>query len=208
MNWKKYTKGLFAACAVVLGSCYPQGAEFYEDTDVVFTNHTETYDFTTKGTYAMPDDIVKVSGNVITGDPAEFIPAAVATPLLAMIAENMAVLGYTRVDLDDNPDLILAPAAMESTTVVYWYDYWGWWWGGYYPGWGYPYYPYYPSVSSYSTGTLVMMLIDPNVEAADGNGISQWVGAVSGMLSYSYSAQRAQRLIDQAFNQSPYLKTN
>jgi hypothetical protein len=206
MNWKKYTKGLFAACAVVLVSCYPQGAEFYEDTDVVFTNYTDTYDFKSKGTFAIPDQIVKITGSAITGDPADFIPAAVATPLLAMMVKNMKDLGYQQVLPSQNPDLLLLPAALETTTVVYWYDYWGWWYGGYYPG--YPYYPYYPSYSSYSTGTLVMMLVDPSKPAADGNPISQWVGAVAGMLSYNYNATRAQNLIDRAFAQSPYLDTH
>jgi hypothetical protein len=208
MKLNKYSKGLFVTCAVLLASCYPEGAEFYEDTDVVFTNYVETYDFSSKGTYAIPDQIVKITGSALTGDPAEFIPDVVANSLLARIEQNMTNLGYTKVDISQNPDLIIAPAAIESTTVVYWYDYWGWYWGGYYPGWGYPYYPYYPSYSSYSTGTLVMTMIDPDVTAADGNALSQWVGAIAGMLSYSYNANRSNRLIDQAFAQSPYLKTN
>jgi hypothetical protein len=208
MNLKKYSKALMVACAALLASCYPQGAEFYEDTDVVFTNFVSGYDFKSKGTFAMPDSIVKITGDAlgIGNDGPSFIPKVVATPLLARIRQNMVSMGYTEVDGDANPDLVLLPAAIESTTIVYWYDYWGWWYGGYYPG--YPYYPYYPSYTSYTTGTLVMNLVDPAVTAGDGNSISQWTGAIAGMLSYSYDANRANRLIDQAFTQSPYLKTN
>lgn len=210
MNWKKYSKGLMVACAVVLSSCYPDGAEFYEDTDVVFTNYEPSYDFKSKGTVALPDQIVKITGDAIGPgiDEPTFIPDIVAQSLLARIQTNLEQMGYTVVDIDSDPDLLLAPAAIESTTIVYWYDYWGWWWGGYYPGWGYPMYPYYPSYTSYTTGTLVMNLVDPNVTAGNGNPISQWTGAIAGMLSYSYDANRSNRLIDQAFAQSPYLKTN
>jgi hypothetical protein len=209
MNWMKYSKGLMVACAVVLASCYPEGAEFYEDTDVVFTNYEPAYDFKSKGTFAMPDQIVLITGNSIgPDDDPEYMKPAVSGPLLTMIRENMVAAGYTEVDISADPDLILAPAAMESTTIVYWYDYWGWWWGGYYPGWGYPYYPYYPSYTSYSTGTLLMMIIDPTIETPTGRPIAQWTGAIAGMLSYSYNAARANRLIDQAFAQSPYLKAN
>jgi hypothetical protein len=207
MNWMKYSKGLVVACAVVLASCYPEGAEFYEDTDVVFTNYEPSFNFKSKGTFAMPDQIVKITGDAIgiINDGPTFIPDIVATSLLARIRQNMLDMGYDEVPIDSNPDLILAPAAIESTTIVYWYDYWGWYWGY---GWGYPYYPYYPSYTSYSTGTLIMMLIDPTETAANGNPIAQWTGAVAGMLSYSYDANRSNRLIDQAFAQSPYLNTN
>ena len=75
-------------------------------------------------------------------------------------------------DLEDDPDVILLPAAWETTTVYYWYDYWYWWYGGYYGG----YWPYYPPVyaSSYTTGTLLMSIIDPGLTSTDGNPINQW----------------------------------
>ena len=103
------------------------------------------------------------------------------------------------------PDLLLAPAAWETTTIFYWYDYWYWWWGGYYPGW-----PYYPPVyySSYTTGTLLMNLIDPDELGSNGNPILQWSGAINGILTKSYNATRVNNLIDKVFTISPYLETN
>jgi len=118
----------------------------------------------------------------------------------------MTDLGYTKVDISASPNLILAPAALEVTTVSYWYPYWGWYWGGYYPGWGYPYYPTGGYYSSYSTGTLMMNLIDPQTQSADGNALTQWTGAANGILTSTYSSDRVNKLIDQAFAQSPYLR--
>lgn len=35
-----------------------------------------------------------------------------------------------------------------------------------------------------------------------------WTGAANGLLSGAYNVTRANKAIDQAFEQSPYLKTN
>ena len=149
---------------------------------------------------------MKITGNVLTGDPPKYIPPANATSMLNQMIANMTALGYTKVDISATPDLILAPAAIETTTISYWYDYWGWYWGGYYPGWGYPGYGYPVYVTSYSTGTLTMNLIDPKILGGDGNPVIQWTGAPNGILTSSYDANRVTKLIDKAFAQSPYLK--
>ena len=189
---------------IFLFGCYPDGPEYTEDLDVVLTYFNDEYDFQSKTTYARPDRIVMITGNVQEGDDPVFIPDVTAALILAQIDENMADLGYEKVDVDEDPNLLLTPAAWETTSIVYWYDYWSWWWGGYYPGWGY--YPGY--VSSYSTGTLLMGLIDPTDVGANGNPVVQWTGAINGILTGSYNASRVDRAIDKAFDQSPYLKTN
>lgn len=190
-------------CLALLG-CHPQGPEFVEDYDVVLTYFNDDYDFPAQSTYALPDRIVKVTGNLAEGDDPVFIPDAVASLILGRIGSNMTSLGWQEVGIDENPDLLLAPASWETTTISYYYDYWYWWWGGYYPGWGYP--PAY--VSSYTTGTLLMTLIDPSVTAANGDPVIQWTGAINGILTGSYSEGRMNAAIDQTFEQSPYLKTN
>lgn len=199
----KSVVAITALCVALLG-CYPQGPEFAEDTDVVLTYFRDGYDFSSKSTYALPDRIVKITGNLAEGDDPVFIPDAAATLILSQIRQNMAALGWTEVEIDQNPDVLLTPASWETTTISYWYDYWYWWWGGYYPYWGYP--PVY--VTSYSTGTLVIGMIDPDVLGANGNAVSQWTAAVNGLLNYAYDADRLTDAIDKAFEQSPYLKTN
>jgi hypothetical protein len=190
---------------VTLAACYPQGPDYIEDLDTVLTHFRDGYDFNAKLTYARPNEIVKVTGNLDEGDSPAFIPSAIAAPILARIDQNMAALGYQKVDIDDDPDLLLPVASWETTTIYYYYDYWSWYWGGYYPYWGWGYPPY---VSSYTTGTLFMGLVDPTLESANGNILFQWSGAASGILTSSYSAARVNDAIDRAFAQSPYLKTN
>jgi hypothetical protein len=194
------------AGVLLLGGCYPHGAEYVEDLDVVLTKHNEEYDFTAKATYAMPDKIVKITGDVAEGEEPSFIPDVNAQVILGTIANNMADLGWERVDIENNPDLFLLPAAWETTTIYYWYDYWGWWYGGYWGG----YWPYYPPVyaSSYTTGTLLMSITDPDIISTDGNRINQWSGAVNGLLTGSFNASRINEAINKTFAISPYLKTN
>ncbi len=199
---------VFTISLLLAWGCYPQGPDYAEELDVVLTYHNPDYDFGSQATYAMPDNIVKITGNLDEGEEPEYIPEITANKILAMIEENMSSLGYQRTDVDASPDLFLVPAAWETTTITYWYDYWYGWWGGYYPGWGgwYGYPPVY--VSSYSTGTLMMTLHDKDEISADGNPIVLWTGALNGILAGSYNETRMKTGIDKAFDQSPYLKTN
>jgi hypothetical protein len=203
---KRISIVLTVASVLVLGGCYPHGAEYVEDLDVVLTTHNKDYDFTAKSTYAMPDKIVKITGDVAEGEDPSFVPDINAQKMLATVASNMADLGWVRVDLEDDPDVFLLPAAWETTTIYYWYDYWGWWYGGYWGG----YWPYYPPVyaSSYTTGTFLMSITDPDLISTDGNRINQWSGAINGLLTGYFDANRINEAINKAFAISPYLKTN
>jgi hypothetical protein len=200
---RKILKVSFILTGLLLWGCYPHGPEYAEDMDVVFTTHNESYDFVSKATYAMPDKIVKITGNVSEGEAPEFIPDATAKLILDRIASNMTSLGWTKVALGSNPDLLLEPASIEVTTVYYWYDYWYWWYGGYYPYWGYTPVSY----SSYTTGTLLMTLIDPKDLGANGNPIKEWTGGGNGIMTGSFSSSRIYGAIDKAFELSPYLNT-
>lgn len=186
--------GMLLALALSVGSCYPGGIEYYEDTDIVFTSYEPDYEFTTANTYSMPDSVVKITGD----DEQEFVDEPYNTQIINRIASNMETLGWTRVDDPEEADLTLFPASWTNTTIYYWYDYWCWYYP-YYCGWGW-YYPGY--VSSFTTGTLVMTLVE------DENAIEPyrvWTGALNGLLSGSYNVNRVTKAIDQAFEQSPYL---
>lgn len=212
-------KILFSAAMIsvsfLITGCYPEGPEYVEDYDIVITHHNDKYDFGSKTTYSIPDRIVKITGTQEPGDDPVFIPDNVADQILARITSNMDALGFEKVDLsaDANPDLVLVPAALESVFTYYFYDYWQWYWGGYYPGWGWS--NFYPGwwtppvyVESLSTGTLLMLLVDPHEVSASGNPVAQWSGLLNGILSSTFNSTRVNNLIDKAFNQSPYLKTN
>ncbi|HEV8514511.1 MAG TPA: DUF4136 domain-containing protein [Cyclobacteriaceae bacterium] len=210
MNSKIYSLATVVLLTVLFG-CYPGGAEYVNEYDITYSNYDNTYNFVSKGTYSLPDKIMKIKGDVISVNPQppEYVKDIYATPILAQIDANMSSLGWTKVDVNSNPDVQLLPATWESTTIIYG-GYWGGYWCWYYPyyctggGWYYPYVP----VTTYTTGTLVMSMVDPNAESTDSNRRVVWTGAINGLLAGTYDPSRVSKGIDQAFKQSPYLKTN
>jgi hypothetical protein len=195
-----------ALVGVFLLGCYPAGPEFVEDLDVVYSSFDDEYDFQSKGTYAMPDKIV-TDVKIDNGDTTYvYMKAVYATPILAAIDQNMSKLGWSKTDIVNGPDILVTPGAMSTTTVFYsyWYD---WWYGGY-GGWYGWYYPPYYTVSSYTTGSLIITMSDPNIESAIDRTPTIWIGAMNGLLTGGSDVNRAVAGINQAFNQSPYLKTN
>jgi hypothetical protein len=197
---------LASATGLLSGGCYPGGVDFAEDTDVVYTTYDQNYNFAAAGTYAMPDKIV-INVEIDKGDTIyEYMKDIYADQILNRIAENMSARGYQRVDVGANPDMLLMPAAMSSTQYYYYYWY-CWWYGGYWPGWGWYYPPYY-SVSSYTTGSVVMTISDPNIDNPINKSKLSWLAAMNGLASGNNDVDRVLDGVDQAFEQSPYLRNN
>jgi hypothetical protein len=205
---KRISVLFFSAFAgLLLGGCYPNGPEYVDDLDVVYTTYSKSYDFGSKGTYARPDKIV-TDVKIDHGDTSYvYMKPAFADPILESIDKNMLALGWEKHDISTKPDVLVTPAAWSSTTYFYsyWYD---WWYGGYYGGWYGWYYPPYYTVSSYTTGTLVITISDPKEPSPIGATEAKWVAAANGLAGGSYDISRVTKAIDQAFKQSPYLKTN
>lgn len=198
---------LMLLTGVLLLGCYPGGPDYTEDLDAVYTTYDEDYNFSSKGTYARPDKIV-VDVKIDNGDTTYvYMKDKFAKPILDRIDANMSSLGWTKVEISALADVLVTPAAWTSTTYFYsyWYD---WWYGGWYGGWYGWYYPPYVSVSSYTTGTLMITLVDPNEESPTGRTETKWLAAGNGLYSGAYDQDRVMKAIDQAFEQSPYLKTN
>jgi len=165
-------------------------------------------------------------------------PGGASEKIREYVAQKYIDLGYTRVANDQEFDfgVNLVAMMMQSTTVVgyppgYWWGYGGYW--GWYGGWYPPYYGWYPwSYTAYqtNTGTILMEFAtgesiraynefienktDDELENMPPDQIPaiefKWQSLVSGALGTdaSYNAQRAQRGIDEAIEQSPYLKKN
>ena len=149
----------------------------------------------------MPDKIVKIKGDLAEGEEPEFVKEPQNTQMLQKMEANMSALGWTKIEDPADADLVLFPAVWTNTTVYYWYDYWCWYYP-YYCGWGWG----YPSVSSYTTGTLVMTLVADGEDYIEPSRV--WTAAANGLLSGAYNTTRVNNAIDQAFEQSPYLRTN
>jgi hypothetical protein len=187
------------AVIILTAGCYPDGPEYYDELDVVYTNYQEEFVFAGKTTYSIPDKIVKITGSLIDGEDPEFVSEPFNSQMLQKMEENMSALGYTKTDDPDNADLVLFPAVWTNTTIYYWYDYWCWYYP-YYCGWGLG---WGSTVSSYTTGTLVMTLVADGEDFLDPAVV--WTAAANGLLSGSYDTSRVENAIDQAFKQSPYL---
>ncbi|RAJ06593.1 uncharacterized protein DUF4136 [Chitinophaga skermanii] len=177
---------------------------------VVQTDKAPGVAFTDYKTYYISDTMAYIStdpkDSILVDDNAKAI--------VSQIKSNMAAMGYTFVARDKNPDLGINTLAVKNVNVGVVYP--GWWWGypGYwdpwYWGWYYPY--YYPWSVAYSvtTGSVIAELIDLKHVNEQQKLQVVWTMSLNGALGSSASTnlQRALNGIDQAFVQSPYLKTN
>ncbi|WP_018344778.1 DUF4136 domain-containing protein [Cytophaga aurantiaca] len=196
---------------LLLCGCYPQDNNGYvNEYDLVATNYDKDFNFSANKTYALPDSIVLIGDQTLTGQPI-FVDQATATLILNQIRTNLNGYGWTETD-SLNADIILLPSASKTTNIYYYYDwsYWGWYYPGYYPGygWGYPGYAPYPVATSYQTGTLLMQMTYPaGIEASSVPVV--WSGVINGLLNVGSTTSVNSRItttINQAFTQSPYLK--
>lgn len=192
------------AVVFLLTQCYPAGPEYIEELDLVYTNYDPATNFTAKKTYAIPDKIMKIDDDLVSGGGPNFVKEPYATQMLDKINLNMSNNGWTKVDKDENPDVLLAPVAYELTTTYYYGGgYWDWWYGGWY-GWYYP----YPVTTSYTTGSLITTMLDTKDLSPDGKMRAVWGFVINGLLEGSATSftDRYTRGINQAYIQSPYLK--
>lgn len=211
--------GILTVIVFALTACYPGGAEYTSDTDIVITDYDEQYNFNAIKTYFMSDSVNQI---VAEGKEPDHSSDAF---IIGELETNFNNLGWTRIvdSTSAEPDVAVVVAAVKvknyNIYTMPWYGGWGWgwywkstgeitYWG--YPGYGWGYPPYYGGtyVTTYETGTLAWYLFDPKlVDENNENIILQWGGAVNGVLGSSATTtqDRVIKGIDQAFRQSPYL---
>ncbi len=214
---KAFTKiGALVAIVFALSSCYPGGAEYTTDTDIIVTNYDENYDFNSISTYFLSDSIQHIV------EEGKEPGTSFDSYILSEMVRNFDALGWERRSdtLESEPDVAIVLTIAEITNYnVYsypWYGGWGWgwywkstdYWG--YPGygWGYPWYGG-TYVTSYTTGTVHWRLFDPDKSDEETETVYvEWEGALNGLLGTTGSTtkDRISKGIDQAFKQSPYLK--
>jgi len=193
---KKLLAGLVLAAAV--GGCYPGEILNIQDADIVVTAFDDSFDFSTVSTWAMPDMVAAIdldgSNNIYSH--------AVDQDILDQIELNMAALGYTReMDPENNgADLIiLVQANVSNNYTAYTYYPYDPYWGGYPPT---------TTVTNVKTGSIIIEMVDPNVEGSAEEGPSltvRWAAVLSGLGEDTAAAARVTRAVDQAFDQSPYI---
>lgn len=209
-----------AGVLVGLGACHPGEVTSISQLDLVVTVRDSTTDFTSLQTYFLLDSVVHIGPDTLT-DNDSLLNRENDAAMLALIRNNIEALGYT--EDAANPDAVFMVGALArvNTNIYYsypWYPYWGYWpgwgccgpgWGWGYPGYGYPGYGGSITSITYATGTAVILMADPN----NPNGADQeiplfWMAGINGLLEGSAVASRTTELINQAFAQSPYLRTN
>lgn len=219
---------LIAALGTPACFFYPDSSERVDD-DLVITARKPKADFGAYKTFAVSPTVkvleVEADGDVETKDADPDI----AEPVLERLVKNMKSRGYEQTDDKTTADLGLSVTAIQGLVIGasygYWGGYYGYYWG--YPGWGY-YYPY-PTYYAYEPGTLIIDMADLDAaremypdglpekpadpsEGNPGPGGVPVVWTMAGYRAYvddsdTVKVTQANAAIDQAFDQSPYLKT-
>ncbi len=195
-----------AALGLTLAGCSTARFDDVSEADAVVTFEDREYDYSTSRTYGMAQQVFDLSDLVEEPIPPNHTHDDL---ILSSMADQMAMAGYTRVDLTTgNPDVVVMLGTVAQRNWTYYT------WGG---CWGYPgYWCYYPPVTvpvAYDVGTLVMTIIDPDEMITPPPGIVDpgvpvvWSGALNGLLESSVpnTARRIDLGISQAFVQSPFL---
>lgn len=212
----KLTRLLGVLSLILVSGCYPKGAEFIDDLDLVYTNFNSSFDFSSKQTYAITDSVIKITGDIFNDPDGDhkpsFLSASSSAAILDRINQNMTDFGWSRVSKNSNPDVILLVSVSTTTNLYYYYDwwYWSWWYPGFYPGWGWYYPGYYPAyVTGYRSGSVFIQMVDAKaIAGGEETAPVQWSVILNGLAEGGTSSiiARVQTGIDKAFTQSPYLK--
>ena len=216
-----------------MASCYEYHDDTYlDELDITLSYYDTNYNFQNNTTFAIRDSVGIISDYLSDSEIANFYkPGGGNDEIKALVRSNLLALGYTEVNEDANFDVgvNLVIGAVENTEYYYswwygYYGYYGWYYGGWYPYYGYP---WYPVTYTYQKGALLMEMVDGEslrdyrewaedktqgeIENADPDEVPDvnfvWQSIVSGISGdeKAYNQQRAERGINEAFDQSPYL---
>jgi len=178
---------------------YPPSSDRLLEDLVVITQYDTKVNFNDYHTFSMATYIVKITDRDTTK-----ITGQEATTVLDRIEQNMISRGFMKAAPDVKPDFGVDVVYYQNTYVyTYYYDWWG-----YYPYWSY-YYPYYPVYySSYTAGMANIELVDLKVVDDANKKLSlRWNAFIRGLMTGSHTTADINQSIDQAFIQTPELKT-
>lgn len=206
--------GAVAAVAItVTVACYPGEPTSVGELDLVATVYDTAFNYQSNSTFFQLDTVFHVKDSSNLGDTIS-ISRQFDQQMINLVKTNMTNLGYTEVI----PDATTQPDVYTSISVTASRNYQAY---TYYPWWGYPGYPYWPCcvggpgwgypstvVSSYRVGTIFIDMIDVDQSIAKDTIDVIWNGAINGPFegSASVNMQRLDQTVDQAFNQSQYLR--
>lgn len=207
----------------VLNSCYPDGDVNLSDLDTVSTFYTENDFNPAPGSVIIYWDVAQLKGNdgddiPYTGEIDDEILNTTLDNLVKLhgasnvyiysnsggtpfpTPSNSSVAIITSNDPIPNVEAGIVPSIIlrknTQASIIYppcLPGYWQWWC-----------YPPVIGVSTYNVGTVLLELTDRR----SGNSSSSWTAVLRGLLSSSTSSNSTRTIegVNQAFNQSPYLK--
>jgi len=204
---------------VAIGCAAPPTTEERLQETAVITKHGPKVDFGEFETYHLRGVIRTLN------DEGELEPLeeSVADVLLDATANNLDARGYTSVDSPADAELAVEMLYLDFVTTSVWcYSWWDYYYWGY-PGWGY--YPYYGTCdgTAWRSGLLVTVIVDLTEARANpggGGGAGGEGGGgnsslnnhpgiwFSGVYGVELTSREAVDGINQAFTQSPYVKTS
>jgi len=202
----------FSTLAILAFAC--QKEPYSQDSDgeyLVYTAPAKDVKFSDFQTFDIADSVLVIGQ---TKKPY-YSKSNNALALIQAYRTNMEKLGY--IYLPSNPDaqLGLQVTYAEDTQrfvqyyddPYWWLDYPGYWPAGYWGNWTGWYYPY-PVVYSYTTNALITDMVDLTAGEENGKLKIIWSCYIGGPASASinYDVKRMAAAVDQAFEQSPYLK--
>lgn len=204
---KSSIAALVAVCALSFASCQKD-----PDTDnldngyLVYTNYDSGTDFKTFDTFYVIDSILIIDNSEKTA----YWNNANSAKIIDAFTAELALAGYAEAVSEIEADIVLQLSYVNTTYYFnvynpgpWWNSYPGYWnWGGW--GWYYPYSFSY----SYSTGSIIGELVDTNAPTPLNDKLTVvWNTYICGLLNgNNLSLTRTMDAIDQAFEQSPYLK--
>lgn len=212
MAIKKLHVSMIALLAAAIVSCQkdPSTSDLHKDY-LVYTDYDAGTNFSSFGTYYLPDSILLIGG----ADKTEYWKNTQALEIVDKVAANLNGRGYVRTDDKKLAELGIQLSYVRRATYFVGYDSPYWWW--YYPyywapgywgdwlGWHYPYRVYY----GYTAGSLLVEMLNLEADRESGKKLPViWDSFIGGLLSADseINQQRTLQAIDQAFVQSPYLK--
>jgi hypothetical protein len=204
-------KNYFQVLAIVLGiaiaGCQPDPDELklYDDL-VVSTNYDPSAAFSEYTTYTLPTDTIGFVSNQTNDTLLTHAESTLVRPLIERVRMNLDQSGLTRVDKGEDPDIGMNILIVNNLNLFqqvidpgYYYPY-------YY---GYSSYYYYPYVQTYveNTATLVLQMVDLKNRNSNNQVKVVWTAQMGDVVSTIDRVKQCEEAIDQAFVQSPYLKS-
>jgi hypothetical protein len=183
----------------------PNALDQTQDQILTVAYKSDTANFSQFSTYAITDSMTFVYNKKKIR-----VKNDTTITIANQIIQKMQSLGYTQVDPDDSPNLLVDMSYLQTKNMTvypgYW-DNWDWWWGGYYNYYS-PWFPYYPYsapmiVSYYTTGSIIIELADVKNISTSKSVPIVWHGLIRGILNGSHTKAEWISAINELFTILP-----